>query len=58
MSIDERLEQRLTASGHDLQTDEGARVYQEQLERELESQRRRFSQQPPRQTERLRGIQI
>jgi hypothetical protein len=56
MTIDERIERKLQASGHDLQTDEGARLFQQQLERELEQQKKQAA--PPRKVERVRGIMI
>lgn len=56
MTRDEQIEQRLAKSGHDLQSDEGARAFQQTLDRELERERKRVSE--PRNVERFRGMLI
>ncbi|HKC62036.1 MAG TPA: hypothetical protein VKB86_00255 [Pyrinomonadaceae bacterium] len=58
MSIDERIEARLTRQGVDLQSDEGAMRFQEELERELERERKRAWQTPPQVVERVNHIRI
>lgn len=58
MTIDQRIEQKLQASGHDLQSDEGARLFQQQLERELERTRRQRPAAAPRKVERINGIMV
>lgn len=58
MTIDERVEMRLEARGVDLESDEGAALYQAEVERELERQRQRVWQQPSRPVERVHGIRI
>ncbi len=58
MTIDERVEMRLERQGIDVQTDEGAARFQEELERELERERKRLWQQPPPRVERVHGIRI
>ena len=58
MSIDERIESRLERQGVDLQSDEGALRFQEELERELERERKRRWQMPPATVERVHGIRI
>ncbi len=60
MTIDERVTVRLETRGVDLQSDEGAARYQEELERELERERKRRWQQaaPPRRVEKVRGITV
>jgi hypothetical protein len=58
MSRDERIEARLERQGVDVQSDEGALRFQEELERELERERKRQWQMPPAQVERVHGIRI
>jgi hypothetical protein len=58
MTIDEKVEQRLVASGVDVESDEGAARFQQELEREIERERKRQWQQPPRPVERVKGIRI
>ena len=56
MTIDERIQRRLEASGHDLQSDEGARLFQQTLDRELDRQRQQAK--PQRKVEKIRGITV
>lgn len=58
MTIDERLEQKLTARGVDVESDEGAYEFQQELERILEKERRKGQQMPQRQVEKLHGIMV
>lgn len=58
MTIDEKVALRLERSGIDIETDEGARLYQEHLEREIERQRKRNWHQPPPPVLRMNGIRI
>lgn len=58
MTTDDRVALRLERSGEDLNSDEGARRYQEELEREIERERKRLWQMPPTPVERVHGIRI
>ena len=53
-----RVEMRLEKGGVDLQSDEGAALYQDELEREIERERKRLWQMPPQTSERVNGIRI
>lgn len=58
MTIDELVEMRLERQGVDVQSDEGAARFQEELECELERERKRLWQMPPQVVERVYGIRI
>jgi hypothetical protein len=58
MSTDERIALQLERKGIDVESDDGARLYQEYLERAVERERKRNWHQPPPPTERVNGFRI
>lgn len=57
MTIDERIQRRLEAQGIDLQSDEGAALFQQTLDAELDRQRGAVKPQA-RKVQKERGITI
>lgn len=55
---DERIALTLEESGVDIESDEGARVFQDEVERAIERERKRLWQRPPVEVERCGAIRI
>jgi hypothetical protein len=58
MTIDERVQLQVEAAGFDLEDDEGAREFQELLDKILAEEREKNQQMPQRKQERINGIMI
>ncbi len=56
--MEERIERRMKAEGHDLQSDEGANEYQRRLDRELEQSKMIVKFSDGRPSVKFRGIAI